>query len=412
MTSSSSPFPSSRRSVLPATTSAGRQPKSRSETVADDYWEMVRRQFRFTEAAVPMNAANLCPSFRAVAEEVDRLTADVDTHCSCENRATCAGLAEATRSLVARQLGIEGDEIALVRNTSEANNIVNNGLQLEPGDEVVLWDENHPTNNVAWEVRAARFGLQVRKVHTPATPEDPEQLVDAFVSALGPRTRVLALTHLSNLSGVLLPIAELVAAAHARGIYVHVDGAQAWGALALDLRALGVDSFSASAHKWFMGPKEVGLLYVAQRNIGRIWPSIVAPGWGDDLDADPVGARKFESMGQRDDAALAALGLAAALHDEIGPARVEARIRHLAQTLKAGIVDLGLEVSTPMSPALSHGVCITAVPEGRARELSSRLYQEHGIAGAPTGGLRLCPTIYNTEAHIERAIAGVKALLA
>ena len=117
----------------------------------EDYWQQVRAQFSFTEDTVPMNAANLCPSFRAVAENVQLLTADIDRDCSFNNRSKFGGLLESARSTVAGQLNASVDEIALVRNTSEANNIVNSGLELERGDEVLLWNQNHPTNNVAWE---------------------------------------------------------------------------------------------------------------------------------------------------------------------------------------------------------------------------------------------------------------------
>ncbi|MEX2335613.1 MAG: aminotransferase class V-fold PLP-dependent enzyme, partial [Pseudohongiella sp.] len=216
----------------------------------EDYWLSVRNQFSFADDAVPMNAANLCPSFRIVAQHVAAMTADIDQDCSFNNRARFSGFLEDARSRVAAQLNISADEVALVRNTSEANNIVNNGLALERGDEVVVWDENHPTNNVAWDVRAARFGFVVKKVATPAHI-DPGQLVDAFVRQFTDRTRVLALTQVSNVSGIKLPVAELVAAAHKRGIFVHLDGAQTWGAMNLDLQALGVDAFTASAHKWF-----------------------------------------------------------------------------------------------------------------------------------------------------------------
>jgi selenocysteine lyase/cysteine desulfurase len=100
------------------------------------------------------------------------------------------------------------------------------------------------------------------------------------------------------------------------------------------------------------------------------------------------------------------------LHDDIGPARIEQRVRFLAQRLKAGIADAGHELVTPMAAELSHGVCITRAPAGQGGTLSNRLYEEFGIAGAATGGIRLSPTIYNTTEHIDRAIAAVKALLA
>jgi len=385
---------------------------AQAQDAGEDYWHMVRKQFAFGEDAVPMNAANLCPSFRAVTESMARHTADIDFDCSFNNRAKYSDLLESCRGRIAGQLGVSADEIALVRNTSEANNTINNGLELDAGDEILLWDQNNPTNNVAWEVRARRFGLRLNRISTPQAPRNKQQLVDSFVSRMGANTRVLTITHVSNLSGIRLPVRELVEEAHARGIYVHLDGAQSWGALDIDLAELDVDSYSASAHKWYMGPKEVGLLYVNSRNTDRIWPSGVAPGWGDDAETDLVGARKFESLGQRDDGALAALSVAAQLHDDIGPARIEQRVRFLAQRLKAGIADAGHELVTPMAAELSHGVCITRAPAGQGGTLSNRLYEEFGIAGAATGGIRLSPTIYNTTEHIDRAIAAVKALLA
>jgi selenocysteine lyase/cysteine desulfurase len=387
---------------------------SLSETTLDGeaYWQLVRAQFSFTENKVPMNAANLCPSSRAVSERVSELTADIDRDCSFQNRSKFSELLEESRQKVAQQMGVSADEIALVRNTSEANNTINNGLSLEEGDEVLLWDQNHPTNNVAWDVRAARFGLTVKRVSTPKQPKTTQELIDTFTSGFTAKTKVLSITHVSNLSGIKLPAKEIIAAARARGIYVHLDGAQSWGALDVNLRELDCDSYSASAHKWFMGPKEAGLLYVKADNIPRIWPNVVAPGWGDDVDPDPRGARKFESLGQRDDACLAAVGTTVDFHNSIGAARVEARMMELATALKEGIAGAGLTLVTPMPAELSGGVCITEVPAGQGREMMNRLYQEHGIAAAPTGGLRICPHTYNTMEHVQRAVAGVKALLA
>ena len=395
--------------VLPAAMeSLARQTGSVSGGAASDaFWEEIRGQFSFSEERVPMNAANLCPSPGVVAERVYTLTRDIDRDCSSHNRSKFRSLLEASRTKVATALRVTADEVALVRNTSEANNIINNGLPLETGDEVVVWDQNHPTNNVAWQVRAARFGLTVTRVSTPVTPTGTDELVGVFEHALTSRTRVLALTHASNVTGIRLPVADLCEMAHRRGIHVHVDGAQSWGVLDLDLAALGCDSFSASAHKWFVGPKEVGLLYVKADHIARIWPSVIAPSWGSQVEPRPVGARKFESMGQRDDAALAAIGTTADFHEQIGAARIEARVTALATRLKEGLHEAGYALVTPLAPALSAGVCIATV-EGARGALVNALYEEHGIAGAATGGLRLCPHLYNTVDHVDRAVRGAR----
>ena len=399
----------SRRSVL---TSAvlGLPALLKAASSSDTYWDLVRNHFPFTESRVPMNAANLCPSIRAVSERVAELTRDIDVDCSFHNREKFTRLQEESRARVAGQLGASADEIALVRNTSEANNIVNNGLPLKAGDEIVLWDENHPTNNVAWDVRAARFGIVVKRVSTPPGPVSIDGLITAFERAISPKTRVLSITYLSNVTGVRLPVKQLCDMARRRGLYVHVDGAQTWGALRINLHELGCDSYSASAHKWFLGPREVGVLYVRKERTAEIWPNTVAPGWGVDAIPDVVGARKFESSGQRDDARLAAIRIAADFHEMIGPEKIEARVLELSGRLKSRIKDLGLPLVTPLDPAMSGGVVVVRAAADKGKQAYETLDQKWGISGAATGGLRLCPHIYNTIAHIDRAAEGIQSV--
>ena len=381
-----------------------------SDKETESYWQMIRWQFPFREEKVPMNAANLCPSPLSVSERVTEWTRDIDVDCSSNNRAKFTALLEQSQAAVAAHLGVSADEIALVRNTSEANNTINNGIPLEQGDEVVVWEQNHPTNNVAWDVRAARFGLKVKRVKTPKRPAGIDELVNVFAGAMSERTRVLAITHVSNVSGQRLPVAELCEVAHRRGIHVHVDGAQSWGALNVNLRELGCDSYSSSAHKWFVGPKEVGVLYVKGDRVSQIWPNVVAPGWGNDVEPDVKGARKFESLGQRDDACLSAVATTVQFHQAIGPARIESRLYQLADALKQGLKEVGAELVTPESPALSAGVCIVRVNGKNRQKVLNHLYEQHGIAASTAGGLRLCPHFYNTMEHVERAVKAVRSL--
>ncbi len=373
-------------------------------------WNLVRQQFSFSEDKVPMNAANLCPSPRAVTEQVASLTKDIDFDCSFNNRGKFSGLLEKSRRAVAAQIGADPGEVALVRNTSEANNTINAGLPLKAGDEVLLWEQNHPTNNVAWEVRAKRHGFSVRKVPVPKQPGSEAELVDAFINALSPKTRVLSITHISNVSGIRLPAKQIIAEARKRGVYVHLDGAQSWGIAELDLHDLGCDSYSASSHKWFCGPREVGLLYVRKERIAEIWPRIVAPGWGTTAETVLKGARKFENFGQRDDSRLTAIATTVEFHNTLGAAATEARVYRLATALKEGLKDAGAKLVTPMDSKVSSGVCIIEVPAENRAKVNAAMYHKHGIACSSTGGLRLCPHLYNTTEHVERAIAGVKAM--
>jgi isopenicillin-N epimerase len=388
-------------------------PASRpGERPDETYWEQVKAQFLFEDRLVPLNAANMCPASRAVVEAVESATRDVETDVSFQNRAKYDQLREATRARLGTFLGATADEIAIVRNTSEANNIIVGGLSLGPGDEVVLWSENHPTNNVAWDVRAARFGFTVRRVKLPGMPASGSDVVDAFTGALTDRTRVLAFSDVSNASGIRMPSVALCRVARERGIYVHIDGAQTCGAARVSMPQLGCDSYTASSQKWLMGPCEAGVLYVRAERIPTIWPGVVGSGWGDKVEPNPKGARKFESLGQRNDAIMAGLAAALDLHDRIGIERVDARVTELGRRLRDGLAGIeGTQLVTPAAPDLYLGVIVTQFTGGVGAKVYDRLYRAHGVIGAPTGGLRLCPHVYNTLADVDRAVEAVRRAL-
>lgn len=385
----------------------------RTEDPHDEaFWERVKGQFPLAPGLVLMNAANLCPSPYPVQEAVFRHTRDVDGDASFQNRAKFGELKEVAREALAAYVGALPSEIAITRNTSESNNTVINGLDLGPGDQVVIWDQNHPTNNVSWDVRADRWGFEVIRVGTPPGAATVEELSAPFLEALTPRTRVLAFSHLSNVSGVALPAAHLCREARARDILTLVDGAQTFGALNLDLGAMGCDFFTASSHKWFVGPKEAGLLYVREESQDRLWPSHVGVGWER---AKESGAQKFENMGQRDDAAVVSMGTAAAFHEALGPDAVEARVRALAGGLKTRLRERipGIGFHTPLTERWSGGVVVFSLPGSNSRQLHETLYARENIGSAAMGaefeGLRLSPHIYNTMAEVDRVVEAVAA---
>ncbi len=372
--------------------------------------------FGFSDDRVPMNAANLCPMPSIVSEAHAKYAHELDLDLSSASRKRIEAMKETSRSQIAGLIGASADEIAIVRNTSEANNVIVSGIPLEAGDEVVLWDQNHPSNMASWDVRAARAGIVVRRFSVPTDTGSIDEVVDLFVNAVSDTTRVVSFTHISNITGFRTPVAEICAAIRKRrdDIHIHVDGAQTWGAVDIDLGKVDCDSFSGSAHKWFMGPREVGILFVRERNIDNIWPLTVSVPWGA-ADNPPSGARKFDALGQRDDAAIASLGDTAAFHAAMTPSGIEKQSAAIAGRLRAGLQDLGVPFVSTANPNFTSSVIILRAPRKNAPTLVSQVFDESGIITAPVGGFRMSPHVYNTADHVDRilrAIAKSRSLLA
>jgi selenocysteine lyase/cysteine desulfurase len=375
----------------------------------EEYWKLVRAQFPLRAGIRPMNAANLCPAPRAVIDRVTAAALDVDGDVSFQNRAQYDTLRERVRERLAAYFGVTADEIAIVRNTSEANNIIAGGVQLGSGDEVLLHSENHASNSVSWDVRAARYGFTIKRV--AVTPQmSPDEMLATFRAAFTPRTRVLSFTDISNSTGIRLPAQALCALARERNAHAHVDGAQSFGAVRVNLRDVGCDSYSSSAHKWFMGPKEAGVLFVRAERATAVWPGVISVGYN--ATTPPRGARRFEALGQRNDATIAGLDAALDFHETIGSQIIEARVLALAAALKERIAAIpGAQLITPRTPATSAGVVIARFGEADHRALYERLYRDHGVAGASTGGMRLCPHIYNTMEDVVHAGDSLRKLV-
>jgi selenocysteine lyase/cysteine desulfurase len=313
---------------------------------------------------------------------------------------------------VAALLGVSDDEVALTRNTSEGSNLIVRGLDLKPGDEVVITDHNHPSNNESWKLRARREGLIIKSVPVPVPARSLDDLVAGIDRAITPRTRVIAITHVTSTTGIRYPIKPIAELARRRDIFLHVDGAQTFGACHLDLRDLGCDSYAASAHKWPMGPLEAGILYVRAERIGQLWPAIVSANWSSTL----KGARTFEAVGQQDDPRVAALEAAVDLLNLVGMPQVAARVLALAGRAKQALAALGhVELKTNLEPELSGGVVKFRLRNLPTQEAYELLWKRHrmAIAMTPAGdseGLRFSPHIYNTFEDIDSAVAAVRAL--
>ena len=193
--------------------------------------------FSFADNKVPMNAANLCPMPSAISKAIAKYNDELDVDMSGPNRTRIMALKNQARNDIAMQIGVSGDEVAIVRNTSEANNIVVQGISLNNQDEVLLWDQNHPSNKVAWKVRASRMNCHLRHISIPPDTNSIDEVVEIFSNAIGKKTKVVSFTHISNITGFRLPAKEICRAIKKinNDIHIHVDGAQTWGVVYVNL---------------------------------------------------------------------------------------------------------------------------------------------------------------------------------
>jgi isopenicillin-N epimerase len=391
-------FASARTAALPAPGTA----------VTDAFWDSVREQFVMPPGLAVINAANLCPSSRPVLEAMYSSTKDIDQDPSPANRAKLYPAKEETRKRLAQFLRVTPDEVIITRNTSEASNLVSSGLDLKPGDEVIIFHDNHPSNNQAWKEKAKRFGYTVTELPNPNPHPGADYYVDAVSKALTAKTKVLAFTHLTSTVGDIMPAADMCRIARERGVMTLLDGAQSFGLLDVDLSVIQPDFYTGSAHKWPCGPKENGVLFVNRRSHTRIWPSIYSAYTG------AVGLSKtFEGFGQRDDAAIVAFGETLAFQQKVGRANIEKRSRELTQALIAGLRKIdGIRIWT--HPAPERSVAVVSFQPGAldVPKLAAALYANDKIACATRGGsdrpgLRFSPHFYNSPAEIDRTIAAL-----
>ncbi len=373
------------------------------------YWASVRDGFVMPKGYACLNAANLCPSPARVLDSYFESTRSVDRDPSPQNRQKTRQGREAARRALASALRVTPEEIVITRNTSESNNFVSSGLDLHPGDEVVVFSDNHPSNLTAWRQKAERFGFAVRTVQHVNPHPGAEYYIEAFRREITPRTRVIAFTHVTASVGDVLPARELCALAREHGALSMVDGAQSFGVLDVDLSSMQPDFYTGSAHKWPCGPKECGLLFVNRRAHDRIKPSIVS------LYPGEVGiSRTMEAFGQRDEPAIVGFGEGLALQTRVGRAAIEKRARELAQMLIEELRKVDeVTVWTHQDPARSAAI-VSFKPGGLdVRKLHQALYDRDRIAcatrgGADRGGLRFSPHFYNLHADVERAVGAVK----
>jgi isopenicillin-N epimerase len=313
---------------------AAAPPSNLFNTDPERYWAELRSQWVLAADRINLNSGALgCTPVPVLRATIDHLVSAEEFR---EPDLPWFGYAEnarirSTREALAAFLNCKLDELALTRNCTEGNNVVCNGLDLAPGDEVLLTDQEHPGGRYPWEQKAARFGrIKLNLVKLPQPPATVDEIVKLFENALTERTRIIVFSHITWETGLVLPAKEICALARRHGILTHIDGAHGIGQIPLDLNDIGCDFYATNGHKWLMAPKGSGILFVREEHLERLWVNTVSEDWRNyDLKA-----YRFSNVGTSNLSVIVGLKAALDFYHAIGPERIYSRIHQLGRKVR------------------------------------------------------------------------------
>jgi isopenicillin-N epimerase len=371
-------------------------------------WSQLRGQFLIAPGDVYFNNASLgtppAPVVEAVAAGYRALAANV----TAAKAEFFAALENRVRPAVARLLGADPGEITLTRGASEGLYFIANGMELQRGDEIVTTTHEHPGGLTPWLVRAEKSGIVVRQVPIPSPIANYREPLELLGSALGPRTRVLSFCHVTR-GGLMYPVKELCALARSKGILSAVDGAQAVGALEVDVHALGCDFYATSLHKWTLAPAGNGALYV-RAGVRPQFRSLFKT-----ADADPAAAGHYDMLGTYPFPVRAATAAALAFIENAGGVRaIERRDRMLSDYLKQQVLaspKLRL-ISSRDASVSSPSITLLDCPGRKSVDVERVLLDRHRLhvddhVRDGLDALRISTHFYNSKTEIDRLIAAL-----
>jgi len=378
-------------------------------------WAALRGEFLLPADVAYFNAATLGAQPRVVLDaviahmqHVERDLADWEYKPEKEQFYTGYYPEREVREKIARLINADWTEIALTENATSGMNIIANGLDHAVGDEVVLLDDAHSGSRCGWELKDKRAGVYLKRVKVPQSVESTDQLVELYVKATTPRTRVWVIEHLTSATGILFPAAELCAIARERGILTVVDAAQTVGHLPVDVRAMDCDALYASPSKWLMAPRGTGFLYVRADVLPRVWTTLACDQWDNYGD----GAFRLMQKGSANRSLVVGLERAIDFCAEVGHARIHQRILELADRFRTGIAEQRhVRITSPHTAEMRTGMTVFEVAGFSGLELQDALWARGRVrVRRQSSAVRLCCHVWNSEAEVDRAIRTVAAL--
>ncbi|GAB3795411.1 aminotransferase class V-fold PLP-dependent enzyme [Spirosoma humi] len=390
---------------------ADRVLKSAAEWAQDeDFWAWVKSEYTVSPTLLNLNNGGVCPQPKVVQDAHIRFYQYANEAPSYYMWRILDQGRETLREKLADLAGCSAEEIAINRNATEGLNTVIFGLNMKAGDEVVLTRQDYPNMLNAWKQREKRDGVKLVYLNLDLPSENEDALVEQFVKAFTPRTKVVHITHVVNWVGQVLPVRKIADEAHKRGIEVIADGAHSFALFDFKIPDLGADYYATSLHKWLCAPFGSGMLYIRQNKIRNVWALL------SNNEPDGTDIRKFESLGTRSFASEMAIGTAIDFHNGIGTARKFARAHYLKNYWMERVRELpGVKIHTSLKPEYAGAVALFSIDGMKSGEVESQLLGKYKIHTSPIDwenihGVRVTPHVYHTPKDLDRLVTAITAI--
>ena len=368
----------------------------------EDYWATIQNAFSVTRGIINLNNGGVSPSPRVVTEALIRYIWEQEDCTAYTMWEILEPQSETIRTGLAELFACDREEIAITRNASESHEILLDGMDFKPGDEILTTTQDYPRMLTTLRQREKREGLQLKLIKVAIPPKDLNEIVSAFEKGITDRTRLILISHMINITGQITPVKAVCDLARARGIQTIVDGAHSFAQFAFKQSDLGCDYFGTSLHKWLYAPKGTGMLYVKRDKIDKIWPLMAAEA------KQATDVRKFEEIGTHSAAPKLAIGEALLFHNSIGAKRKEARLRFLSRYWMNKLKDVPkIRFNTSFDPNQSCAIANVRIDGTDPKAVTKYLFDKHHIFTVPIiheefQGIRITPNLYTTLSELDR----------
>lgn len=376
----------------------------------EDFWFEIQQAFSITRGITNLNNGGVSPSPRIVTEALVRYTWQQEDVTAYTMWQILEPQCETVRTGLAEIFGCDREEIAITRNASESLEILLMGMDLKSGDEILTTTQDYPRMLTTLRQREAREGLVLKMIKVPIAPDHLDDITVEFEKAITPKTRIILISHVINITGQIMPVKSICQLARSKGVEVIVDGAHSFAHFDFKQSDLACDYYGTSLHKWLFAPKGTGLLFVKRDKIEKIWPLMAA----EKTQKDNI--RKFEEIGTHPAAPRLAIGEAILFHNGIGAKRKEERLRYLSRYWMNKLKDLpNVRFHTSWQPNQSCGIANVEIVGVDPGALSGYLMDKHkifttAIVHEEFKGIRITPSVYTTLKELDRFCSVMEAV--